>query len=377
VSETQRLDAVHRYDILDTPPDRSFDRITAIAARLLSVPIAIISIVDHDRIWFKSHHGLELEQTTRDPGLCASCVLQDAPWIVTDAEADVRLLTNPLVAGDFALRSYLGIPLRTHDGFNLGTLCVLDFALRTPAEGDIATLTDLASVVMDELELRLSSRRAITGYRNELIRSEHREERIRGLLRELAHRSKNLLAVVQAMANQTASGSTSVGDYVGRLSARIQGRARTHDLILDDDWRGVTLEDLAALQIGPFLAPTQRLRHRGPRVILAPPAAQTIGLALHELAVNALRYGSLSAPSGGLDVSWSIDAPGSGARLRLTWREDNGPPVHPPSRQGFGHVILERITAQALAGEASWSFQPEGVTWLLDVPASTSVLSFG
>jgi len=377
VSETQRLDAVHRYDILDTPPDRSFDRITAIAARLLSVPIAIISIVDHDRIWFKSHHGLELEQTTRDPGLCASCVLQDAPWIVTDAAADVRSLTNPLVAGDFALRSYLGIPLRTHDGFNLGTLCVLDFALRTPAEGDIATLTDLASVVMDELELRLSSRRAITGYRNELIRSEHREERIRGLLRELAHRSKNLLAVVQAMANQTASGSTSVGDYVGRLSARIQGRARTHDLILDDDWRGVTLEDLAALQIGPFLAPTQRLRHRGPRVILAPPAAQTIGLALHELAVNALRYGSLSAPSGGLDVSWSIDAPGSGARLRLTWREDNGPPVHPPSRQGFGHVILERITAQALAGEASWSFQPEGVTWLLDVPASTSVLSFG
>ena len=377
MSENQRLDAVRRYDILDTAPDRSLDRITAIAARLLKVPIAIISIVDRDRVWFKSHHGLELEQTTRDPGLCASCVLQDAPWIVTDAEADVRSLTNPLVAGDFALRSYLGIPLRTHDGFNLGTLCVLDFAPRAPAEGDIATLTDLASVVMDELELRLSSRRAITGYRNELIRSEHREERIRGLLRELAHRSKNLLAVVQAMANQTASGSTSVGDYVGRLSARIQGLARTHDLILDDDWRGVTLEELAALQIGPFLAPTQRLRHTGPRVILAPPAAQTIGLALHELAVNALRYGSLSAPSGGLDVSWSIDAPGSGARLRLTWREDNGPPVHPPSRQGFGHVILERITAQALAGEASWLFQPEGVTWLLDVPASTSVLSFG
>jgi GAF domain-containing protein len=118
--EAGRLAALRRYDILDTPPDGSFDRITALAADLFSVPIAIISLVDHDRIWFKSHHGLDVAQIDRAPGLCASAILQDGPWILTDARADIRSLTNPLVAGEFGLRFYTGIPLQTQDGFNLG-----------------------------------------------------------------------------------------------------------------------------------------------------------------------------------------------------------------------------------------------------------------
>jgi GAF domain-containing protein len=118
--EAGRLAALRRYDILDTPPDGSFDRITALAADLFSVPIAIISLVDHDRIWFKSHHGLDVAQIDRAPGLSASAILQDGPWILTDARADIRSLTNPLVAGEFGLRFYTGIPLQTQDGFNLG-----------------------------------------------------------------------------------------------------------------------------------------------------------------------------------------------------------------------------------------------------------------
>ena len=128
--EARRLAAVQRYEILDTPPDGSFDRITAIAARLFCVPISIISLVDHDRIWFKSHHGLNVPQIDRGPGLCASAILQDAPWILNDAKNDPRSLANPLVAGDFGLRFYVGVPLRTNDGFNLGTLCVIDRAAR-------------------------------------------------------------------------------------------------------------------------------------------------------------------------------------------------------------------------------------------------------
>ena len=128
--EARRLAAVQRYEILDTPPDGSFDRITAIAARLFCVPISIISLVDHDRIWFKSHHGLNVPQIDRGPGLCASAILQDAPWILGDAKNDPRSLANPLVAGDFGLRFYVGVPLRTKDGFNLGTLCVIDRAPR-------------------------------------------------------------------------------------------------------------------------------------------------------------------------------------------------------------------------------------------------------
>jgi GAF domain-containing protein len=102
--ESKRIEAVRRYDILDTPPDGAFDRITALAARRFDVPISIISIVDHDRIWFKSHHGLTVKQIRRDPGLCASAILAEIPHVLTDAAIDPRSLANPLVAGDFGLR---------------------------------------------------------------------------------------------------------------------------------------------------------------------------------------------------------------------------------------------------------------------------------
>src|ERR1700681_2171934 len=160
-NEEQRMQAVRRYDVLDTPPDGAFDRVTAIAARRFDVPISIISIVDHDRIWFKSHHGLPVQQIDREPGLCASAILRSDPYILEDATKDIRSLSNPLVAGDFGLRFYAGVPLRTHDGFNLGTLCVIDKEPRPITEDQIEDLKDLASLVMDQLEFRLSALRAL------------------------------------------------------------------------------------------------------------------------------------------------------------------------------------------------------------------------
>jgi len=157
--EAARMSEVHRLDILDTPADGAFDRIAALAARVFGVPIAIVSIVDHDRIWFKSHHGLDLDQIPRDLGLCASAIMTDLPWVVEDARSDPRALSNPLVAGEFGLQFYAGVPLKTREGHNLGTLCVLDFEPRTVTLEEITTLEDLASVVMNELELRLESRR--------------------------------------------------------------------------------------------------------------------------------------------------------------------------------------------------------------------------
>lgn len=158
-NEEQRLEAVRRYRILDTPEDGAFDRVTALAARIFDVPIAIVSIVDEDRIWFKSHHGLEIPEIGRDPGLCASCILQDDPWVVTDARDDPRTLANPLVAGELGLQFYAGAPLTTRDGFNLGTICVIDKEPRQVSEEDLATLRDLSQIVVDELELRLAALR--------------------------------------------------------------------------------------------------------------------------------------------------------------------------------------------------------------------------
>jgi len=159
-NEQQRLEALWRYDVLDTPPDGAFDRITRLASTILETPISIVSLVDHDRIWFKSTAGLEgVQQIAREPGLCASAILGDEVWLVEDAKVDPRALANPLVAGEFGLRFYAGSPLRTHDGYNLGTLCVIDRQPRRLEDRQLKVLDDLAALVVDELELRLAARR--------------------------------------------------------------------------------------------------------------------------------------------------------------------------------------------------------------------------
>ena len=176
-NEEARLRAVRRYQVLDTPPDGAFDRITALAARLCHAPIAIVSVVDTDRIWFKSHHGLpDVTEIDRAAGLCASAILQYEPLVVTDAAVDPHTLANPLVAGSFGLRFYAGVPLTTHDGYNLGTLCVIDREPRQITDEELESLTDLAGLVVDELELRLQARRTI-----------EREERLRRSSEELAN----------------------------------------------------------------------------------------------------------------------------------------------------------------------------------------------
>lgn len=163
-TEFTRLDAVRRYDILDTPPDGSFDRVTALAAKIFDVPIALVTIVDEDRIWFKSRHGLDdVAEIGRDPGLCASCIMEDRPYVVEAARADARTLANPLVSGKFGLQFYAAAPLRTGDGHRLGTLCIIDREPRMFSPRQAEVLQGLADIVMDEMELRLSSLRALGG----------------------------------------------------------------------------------------------------------------------------------------------------------------------------------------------------------------------
>jgi formate hydrogenlyase transcriptional activator len=158
-NELERLDVLRRYRVLDTPPDGAFDHITELAASLFRVPIAIVSLVDQDRIWFKSHYGIETQQVKRDTGLCASAILSADVYHLRDATHDARALANPLVAGSLGLRFYAAAPLRTHDGFNLGTLCVMDRQPRELAGAEAEMLTKLSALVMDQMELRLSAKK--------------------------------------------------------------------------------------------------------------------------------------------------------------------------------------------------------------------------
>lgn len=203
MDEVKRLQAVRRYDILDTPPDGAFDRITALAARLFQVPISIVSIVDSDRIWFKSHHGLEATEVGRDLGLCASAILQEGSYIIEDAAADARALTNPLIAGELGLRFYAAVPLTTTDGFNLGTLCVIDRKPRILSELEIETLRDLASLVMDQLELRLSAIRRMAELDNAKSSAENaslvKAESVSTLFHELRTPLNSILGFAQLL----------------------------------------------------------------------------------------------------------------------------------------------------------------------------------
>ncbi|MEQ8586421.1 MAG: histidine kinase dimerization/phospho-acceptor domain-containing protein [Thalassobaculaceae bacterium] len=153
--ETDRLAELIWYQILDTPPEDGFDRITRTASRLLDAPIALVSLVDKDRQWFKSKCGLAVGETPREDAFCTYTILQRTPLIVEDALADDRFRNNRLVVSEPRIRAYAGIPLVTESGFALGSLCVLDTRPRVFTDDQVSSLKDLAETVMDLMRYRL------------------------------------------------------------------------------------------------------------------------------------------------------------------------------------------------------------------------------
>jgi two-component sensor histidine kinase len=215
----------------------------------------------------------------------------------------------------------------------------------------------------------------ILGTARDITERKMREQHVRVLLRELVHRSKNLLAVVQAMARQTAAGAPSVQEFQRKFGARLQALSMAHDLLVSQDWRGALMHDLVRAQMAYCLdvAKDSVCEHaliEGPKIMLKPEAAQNIGLALHELATNALSYGGLSRPEGNISLKWGFED----GRLNIEWRESGGPALAMPPREGFGHKVVKRLVAQALDGEATLSFPPDGLIWTLSIPASFAIL---
>nr|HEX4316203.1 sensor domain-containing diguanylate cyclase [Kofleriaceae bacterium] len=169
--EAERLAALQRYRILDTPEERAFDRVAELVKRALAVPIVVVSLVDERRQWFKACVGLGDRETAREVSFCAHAILGDEPMVVADATRDTRFATNPLVVRDPSIRAYAGAPLRTPSGLKLGALAAIDTRPRMFTSDQLALLEGLASVIVDELELRLA--------RHEL---EERNQQLRGIL---------------------------------------------------------------------------------------------------------------------------------------------------------------------------------------------------
>ncbi|MFY9830952.1 MAG: PAS domain S-box protein [Rhodoplanes sp.] len=221
-----------------------------------------------------------------------------------------------------------------------------------PIRGSSGEITAISSIIHD-----ISKRKAI-------------ERQLQFLMRELSHRSKNQLAIVQAIAGQMAQSANSVDEFMSRFRTRLQGLAASHDLLISRDWTGVALADLVRRQIETF-ADTLRenIEIAGPALHLTASATEAIGLALHELATNSAKYGALSVPNGRLKVAWSLEPTmGEPAYVVLKWSETEGPPVRPPTKKGFGSLVIERMVAAAVNGKVRLEFAPTGLYWRLEFP---------
>lgn len=340
-NESQRLAVVKRYDILDTPPDGAFDRITALAARRFGVPISIISIVDHDRIWFKSHHGLDVEQIGRDPGLCASAILSDMPHLLSNAALDPRSLANPLVAGDFGLRFYAGVPLKTADGFNLGTLCVIAQEPRPIDEAQIKDLKDMASIVMDQMELRISAREAVA--------------QANLLAREIDHRVTNSLQFISGLlAMQSKTSDPATADHLRLAANRVAAVAQVHRNFYSNEAADIScIEFLRRLCADLSNILESKIEVDGDEGTVPSTKIQPIGLLVNELVTNAAKH----AP-GRIDVEYRT----KGAIHELTvCDEGEGLPsdFDPMASAGLGMKVITTLTKQ-LGGTLTATRKPSG-----------------
>jgi PAS domain S-box-containing protein len=194
---------------------------------------------------------------------------------------------------------------------------------------------------------------------------------LRLLLRELTHRSKNLLAVIQAMARQTARHAGSVDSFLTQFGARLQALAASHDLLVRESWYGASLGELIRSQLGGYLdGSTNQVSMDGPAIALKPEAAQNLGLALHELAVNAAKFGALSVPNGRVSITWNRRESNDDNSVELDWRERLGPKVKLRRKKGFGSMVIERNLARALDAEVNLEFDPNGLHCHIVIPAS-------
>jgi PAS domain S-box-containing protein len=240
------------------------------------------------------------------------------------------------------------------------------FRLRR-ADGDIRWVETLGLAYFEGAG---PERRAVSlgGTIQDITERKEREEKEHLLMREINHRAKNMLSVVDAIAHQTATKSPE--DFVERFSERIQALSANQDLLVRNEWNGVEIEDLVRAQLAHFADLVgSRIAMHGPKLRLNPASAQAIGLALHELATNAGKYGSLSTDAGRVDVSWGIES----GTLTMSWTERGGPLVSAPQRRGFGTIVMETMAARSVDGKVDLDYPPSGLTWRLTCPIANAL----
>jgi two-component sensor histidine kinase/PAS domain-containing protein len=202
------------------------------------------------------------------------------------------------------------------------------------------------------------------------------EQRLELALHELTHRAKNLLAIIQSIASQTARHHADIGSFLRVFGERIQGLSASHDLLVRSDYKGAPLEELVKSQLAAFGGVDQeRIFAEGPMLVVKTDVLQSLGLALHELATNSVKYGSLSLPAGEVRIGWSVHLQNGCEMFRMSWTEKRGPRVRTPERTGFGEVITVKALEQVLNGAVALEFKTRGIVWSVESRLDSVVAS--
>jgi PAS domain S-box-containing protein len=269
-----------------------------------------------------------------------------------------KTLEFPLPSSDPEARAYLAGVVSS--GYNLtGVESVEQDAAGNPKYFD----NSIIAIIEDGWLKRL------WGIQRDITDRRRAEEQRTLLINELNHRVKNTLATVQSIAAQTLRNAGTAQEARAALEERLMALARAHDVLTTESWEGAELKDIVAQALEPYRALGEdRLKMQGPELRLSPRIALALSMALQELTTNAVKHGALSNATGNVDIAWDISQAETGPCLHLRWQESGGPPVQPPTRQGFGTRLIERSLARELNGDVQIRFNPEGVLCTVDAP---------
>lgn len=368
--EERRLVAVRRFDALETSRDQILNQIVTSAADLLAKPIAAISLVDRDRIWFKARQSLDVDETHRDPGLCASAIQHYNPLLLPDTLNDSRARSNPLVTGAPGIRFYLGVPLRTQDGLNIGTLCVMDRKPGTATERQIASLANLASIVMNHLELGVSTRSLVAQLSLVITEKDRALKQAALLAQEIDHRVMNSLHLIsglltlqsqaQPYCTAKAQADCTAKAQLKQAAGRVNAIAMVHRHIYLTEGIGQTkcrnylqriCNDLSAI---PEAVGRGAIQVSADDVTLPTVQIVSLGLIVNELVTNAIKYGAgrISVDFAAVEHGYALTVGDEGA----------GPPgiQTPQPGHGLGMTVIAALVTR-LKGDLNVISKPDAI----------------
>jgi PAS domain S-box-containing protein len=331
-----------------------FDEIATTVAEILDVEfVKILELVPGDAElllragigWREGLIGVAHESTGRHSH-AGYALASGGPVIVTDLKSETRF-EAPALLLDHGINSGVSAPIAGRDGRAYGVIGAHTARRRRFDEYDVAFLSAIATVIAGAIQRRQLDQR------QELM------------IRELRHRSGNLFAQLLALFSQTARNSRSLPELVTKYEARVLALANAHRLITEGGWRSTPVADLLRVLLAPYL---ERVTLTGPEVYVEPDPSFALSSAVHELTTNASKYGSLSAPAGRLEVTWTVNRTERGLTLDLGWKERGGPPPKRTRKPGFGSRLVEMVVQRQLDGKVQRTFGVEGLDARLIIP---------